>query len=109
MSSRRVGSLFLAGLLLGSAGVSSAQHSEPESVLVDGDPMYTVLPPDAIPAIDDPVFVSPVAAERWMQDDEMVIGVIGPGGEARAYSTWHLDGHEIVNDRVGDVPIAVTW
>jgi hypothetical protein len=30
-------------------------------------------------------------------------------GEAKAYSLWHLDAHEIVNDVIGDIPIAVAW
>jgi hypothetical protein len=43
-----------------------------------------------------------------MQDDELVIGV-NDGTEAKAYSTWLLDNHEIVNDVIGNTPIAVTW
>jgi len=43
-----------------------------------------------------------------MSEDEMVIGVL-LHGEARAYSLWQLDAHEIVNDQVGDVKFAVTW
>jgi hypothetical protein len=31
------------------------------------------------------------------------------GGEARAYSLWQLDAHEIVNDEVAGTAIAVTW
>jgi len=37
-----------------------------------------------------------------------VIGV-EIGGEARAYGTAFLSGHEVVNDVVGGRPIAVTW
>jgi hypothetical protein len=40
--------------------------------------------------------------------DEPVIGVV-LGGEARAYPTWQLNAHEIVNDRIGNRSIAVTW
>ena len=58
---------------------------------------------------ENPVFVEASEAAPWMNDDEVIIGVLGPGGEARAYSTWHLDHHEIVNDHVGETPIAVTW
>ena len=90
-------------------GPSGAQRPEPEKELVDGDYMYTVLPPDRIPAIHNPEFVSADEAKEWMQEDELVIGVVGPDGEARAYSAWHLDHHEIVNDQLGDVPIAATW
>lgn len=43
-----------------------------------------------------------------MRDDEPVIGVV-VDGVARAYSTWFLDHHEIVNDTFGDEPVAVTW
>ena len=39
---------------------------------------------------------------------EPVLGVV-VNGEARAYSMWHLDAHEIVNDVLGGVPIAATW
>ena len=38
----------------------------------------------------------------------MIIGVV-LDGEARAYSIWHLDRHEVVNDRLGETPIAATW
>jgi hypothetical protein len=31
------------------------------------------------------------------------------GTVAKAYSLWQLDHHEIVNDTLGDVPIATTW
>jgi hypothetical protein len=70
--------------------------------------MYTVLPLDAIPAIREPEYVSGEAAARQMKDREPVIG-LRLDGEARAYSTWQLDFHEIVNDEVGGVPVAVTW
>jgi hypothetical protein len=74
----------------------------------DGDPMYTVLEPDAIPAIRDPELVSGEAAAAQMSPNEPVIGVV-IGGEAHAYSTWQLDAHEIVNDRIGGTAIAATW
>ncbi len=76
--------------------------------MVDGDWLYHVLEFDAIPPVDDPVFVSRKAAEAFMTDEEPVLGLV-IGGEARAYSIWHLDAHEIVNDTVGNRPIAVTW
>ena len=72
----------------------------------DDDRLHAVLPPDAIPAIDDPVFDPPGRAR--MLGDELVIGLVGQGG-ARAYSTWELDEHEIVNDEFEGRPIAVTW
>jgi len=76
--------------------------------VVDGDPIYEVLPPGAIPAIMDPVYVTGEEARQQMSPDEPVMGLLY-GGETRAYSLWQLDAHEIVNDRIGGTPIAVTW
>jgi hypothetical protein len=73
-----------------------------------GEPMYTVLPPDSIPAIREPELVSGAAAAAQMVAYEPVIGVV-IGGEAHAYSAWQLDAHEIVNDRIGGAAVAATW
>lgn len=70
--------------------------------------IVTLLPRDAIPAIDNPQFVSAEAANEAYDPDELVIGVEF-NGEARAYSVPFLSSHEIVNDTVGGVKIAVTW
>jgi hypothetical protein len=70
--------------------------------------LHVVLPRDAIPAIDRPEFEPAAQAARAMADEELVIGLVGDG-EQRAYSTWQLDRHEIVNDVFEDRPVAVTW
>ncbi len=70
--------------------------------------MVTRLARDAIPAIDNPEFYSIERANQDYRDNELVIGV-EINGDARAYSVPHLSSHEIVNDTVGNVPIAVTW
>lgn len=70
--------------------------------------IVTLLPRDAIPAIDDPQFYTAEEADAEYAPDELVLGV-SINGEHRAYSTSHLDGHEIVNDTVGGRKIAVTW
>ena len=70
--------------------------------------IVTLLPKDAIPAIDDPVFISADEADVQYEPDELVIGVQFDG-EARAYSIPLLSSHEIVNDTVGGRKIAVTW
>lgn len=74
----------------------------------DGDPVYSVLPPGEIPAIEDPEFVSAEVGDLQMAADEPVFG-LDIGGEARAYSLWQLDRHEIVNDEIGGVALAATW
>lgn len=70
--------------------------------------IITLLPPDAIPSIDDPVFLSVDEANNEYAPDEEVLGVVFDG-EARAYSVPLLSSHEIVNDTVADRKIAVTW
>ena len=64
--------------------------------------------PDAIPAIDDPRFLTAAEAAAFYDPDELVIGVAF-GDEDRAYSVPFLSRHEIVNDEVGGVKFAVTW
>ena len=70
--------------------------------------IITLLGFDAIPAILSPDFVTSGEAERWMEPDEQVLG-LSINGDNRAYSVRMLSRHEIVNDVVGGVPVAVTW
>ena len=71
--------------------------------------IVTLLPPDAIPAIDNPIFFETTEeADAVYSDGEYVLG-IEIDGDARAYSVPLLSSHEIVNDTVGGRPIAVTW
>ena len=79
-----------------------------EQTIIKGDPVYRVLPPGAIPAIMEPVYVSGQEAATQMSAEEPVLGLLYRG-EARAYSLWQLDTHEIVNDEISGTPIAVTW
>ncbi|ARA94897.1 hypothetical protein AWN76_018215 [Rhodothermaceae bacterium RA] len=71
--------------------------------LVAGGP-----PKDGIPALDDPLFVAPEAAAGWLAPREPVVA-LEVNGDARAYPLQILIWHEIVNDRVGGVPVAVTF
>lgn len=64
-----------------------------------------VLPRDAIPSIDDPTF----APSYFGDPDDEVVVVEVDDAPARAYPIRVLSYHEIVNDRVGSRPIAVTW
>lgn len=65
------------------------------------------VPKDGIRSIDDPQFFP---AKNWddLTDTEPVIGLI-IGGDARAYPLSVLTRHEIVNDTVGGMPVAVTY
>ena len=64
-------------------------------------------PKDGIPSIDAPKFIA-VGDVTGVKDTEPVIS-IRIGKEARAYPLSVLMWHEIVNDRVGGVPVAVTF
>jgi len=62
---------------------------------------------DGIRAIDAPSFASP-SATRVVEGNTPVIG-IEIDGDARAYPVQLLEYHQIVNDVVGGVPVAVTY
>lgn len=64
-------------------------------------------PKDGIPPIDKPVFV-PVSQASGLADTEPVVGVV-IGGSAKAYPLSILIWHEIANDTIGGVPVAVTF
>jgi hypothetical protein len=68
--------------------------------------LHVVLPRDAIRSIEQPTFEAGSRAK--LNEREPVLGIVGEG-EQRAYSTWQLDRHEIVNDVFESKPIAVTW
>lgn len=62
---------------------------------------------DGIPALDDPKVV-PAAEATFLAGDAPVFGIV-INGEARAYPNQILDWHEMANDRLGGVPISLTW
>lgn len=86
---------------------SSAQLQWQPQATIDGSPVLRGLPKDAIPAIDDPTFV-PAQRATFVAAEEPVVGVV-IDSQARAYPTWLLNGHEIVNDQIGGTAFAVTW
>lgn len=78
-------------------------RAEWKEAAVSGGP-----PPDGIPAIDEPQFESASEAADWLEDEDVVFGVI-VNGEVRAYPQRILVWHEIVNDTVGGKNLAVTY
>ena len=80
-----------------------------QSVVPDWAEIMSGGPPkDGIPAIDAPLFI-PVAEETRIEDEEPVITVELDGQTPRTYPVRYLMWHEIVNDTVGGVPVAVTF
>jgi hypothetical protein len=107
--------LFFVGILIvviifgpGSSNLYSQRKAAEVVHTISGDPVYKLLPPNAIPAIMNPEYVTGEEANSQMHAHEPVMGLV-IDGQPMAYSTWQLDAHEIVNDVVGEVPIAVTW
>jgi hypothetical protein len=64
-------------------------------------------PRDLIPPIDDPVF-APVSETVWIEDREPGV-LLEMGEDARFYPLAVLTRHEIVNDTMGGIPVAVTY
>ncbi|HKG41387.1 MAG TPA: DUF3179 domain-containing protein [Nitrososphaeraceae archaeon] len=79
------------------------KHIVPVDQIVSGGP-----PPDGIPSIDDPKFISVQEAGRFLEDSDFVLG-LNINGDIRAYPLQILVWHEIVNDNVGGIPVAVTY
>jgi hypothetical protein len=65
-------------------------------------------PKDGIPSIDNPKFVSVQEADKWIQDNELVLAIIYKK-EKRVYPLQILVWHEIVNDFIADDPILITY
>ncbi len=65
-------------------------------------------PKDGIRAIDSPQFIE-IDGTEDIDRREPVITVALEGERARAYPIRYLMWHEIVNDTIGDIPIAVTF
>ena len=86
-----------------SADASEERHTVPLDQIVSGGP-----PPDGIPSIDNPKFISVQEASKFLEDSELVLG-LNINGDIRSYPLQILVWHEIVNDEVGGVPVAVTY
>ena len=63
---------------------------------------------DGIPPIDEPKFVSVEEANVWLEDVEPVF-VVSINDETRAYPLQIITWHEVVNDTIGGIPVAVTF
>ena len=77
------------------------QQVAPEKIIAGGPGR------DGIHAVDSPTFAGPEAADA-IGPETPVLGV-SIGGDARAYLSPILEYHQVVNDSVGGVPIAVSY
>lgn len=63
---------------------------------------------DCIPSIDVPKFISAAEADEYLDENDWIIG-LERNGVVRAYPLNILTWHEIINDTVGDEPIAISF
>ena len=77
--------------------------------IVDPDKIISGGPPkDGIPSIDKPKFVSVEEADKWIQDNELVLAIIYKGVK-RVYPLQIMVWHEIVNDNIAQDPLLITY
>lgn len=92
----------------GPSALDDPRHPDFPTALIDpADLVSGGPPPDGIPPIDDPQF-APASEITWLDDDEPVLSLT-VGEETRAYPLQVMTWHEIVNDTVDGVPVAVTY
>ncbi len=75
----------------------------PSNQIFDGGPGK-----DGIPSIDEPRFYSASEGDNFLFPEDLVVGIV-QDGVVRAYPHRILDWHEIVNDQLGDINVAVTY
>ncbi len=96
--------------------IASYRFALTPSLLPDGAIVSSGIPRDSIRAMTEPKFFTREEFEthpdrkirKLLVSGDRVVGV-AIGGDARAYPLRILNWHEVVNDTVGGVPIAVTY
>jgi len=78
------------------------EWSIPIAEVLDGGPGR-----DGIPALENPIFLTADDA-TFLFEEDLVIGFKN-GDDIRAYPHTILDWHEIINDNIGNVSLAVTY
>jgi hypothetical protein len=63
---------------------------------------------DGIPALENPDMIPISDAVDYILDDDLVLGIV-QGNSAKAYAMHILDWHEIINDKIGNKNIAITY
>ena len=90
------------------AGPTSGWKTDFSKSIIDLDLVVSGgVPRDGIPPIDNPRF-QPVGSVVHLSPNSPLVAV-NVAGDARAYPLEVLTRHEIVNDVVGEIPVAVTF
>ncbi len=108
-STSDVASTTASGLPVGPSALEDRfDPSFPEPLIDPSEILSGGPPPDGIPPVDNPQFVSVGEADEWLNDPEPIL-VVDIDGDVRGYPLQILIWHEIVNDTVGGLPLAVTY
>jgi len=103
-----VGSLFIALLVCFQLQAGEINGFELSGALIPEDEILHGGPPkDGIPALNNPQ-ITVAFQDTPLKKDDIVIGV-SHGGISRAYPIRILNWHEVVNDRLDDLSIVVTY
>ena len=120
---QKIAGVFWLGLivfLLGAAPSVAQEKSDPGSSDAEAKPSGSVhglmqaRPGGPLEEVDVDVYAAPVslpsaeAGAVELQDDDLVLGVV-VSGKAMAYPIRYLANYEVIDDRVGKIPVAPTW
>jgi hypothetical protein len=97
--------LILIGFIVTSTTVQGAsKKKKKENIGVQ------VLPKDSFPVLNNPKFVDINRAEKkkYVSDNDAVIGIV-IDDVAKAYQIKVMGIHELANDTIAGIPVAVTW
>jgi hypothetical protein len=101
-----LGALLLASVLVAACAPAATPTPTPTPDYVAE--LVRTVERDGIEAKLAPMIVAASSVEASFDPTEPVL-VTSINGEERAYSVAQLGIHEVVNDTLGGVPIAVTW
>ena len=100
--------LFIYGWTVQAIAAGAFNGFDVSNALIPTSEIYPGGPPrDGIPAIDRPKFV-PAAQADFLADDDRVLG-LNRNGIQRAYPIKILNYHEIINDRIGDESLLISY
>lgn len=85
------------------SGAAADELDQVSQAITSGGP-----PPDGIPPLDRPAYLSIAEASKQWKDDALV-DTFTVDGQARAYPRFITVWHEIVNESAGGTPIAITY
>lgn len=101
---KRTGTLLLTLLLTSPASIAADRVA----TTLENGLLFRLVEPEKIHRMEQPGFVSLALAQGFMGEFEPVVGVTD-GEHAKAYSAWLMEGYSVINDKLGDRPMVVTW